>query len=137
MWLKLSQFEIPCISEIKTFSDELDEIVIFLNSVSLSSAIVNQFCIQFKVKLVKKVLWVILYINVFLLLFCYVNYYVVKRFKKQLKNITHIVVPVKENNACDANLKCLMGIANGICIVNQNCKYFFLSKHLVSGITQK
>lgn len=40
--------------------------------------------------------------------------------------MTHIIIPENENNTCDVNLECLTGIANGLFIVNQNCKFFLI-----------
>lgn len=37
--------------------------------------------------------------------------------------MTHIIVPETEYNTCAVNLECLIGMANGLFIVNQNCKY--------------
>lgn len=41
--------------------------------------------------------------------------------------MTHIIVRATENNTCDANFECLIGLANGWFIVNENCKYSFES----------
>lgn len=39
--------------------------------------------------------------------------------------MTHIVLPEMENNTCDINMEILIGIANGLFIVHQRCKYIF------------
>lgn len=42
--------------------------------------------------------------------------------------MTHIILPVTENNTCNINMEILIGIANGLFIVNQKCKNIFLIK---------
>lgn len=37
--------------------------------------------------------------------------------------MTHIIVPKTEDNICSENMECLLGMANGVFIINQNCKY--------------
>lgn len=37
--------------------------------------------------------------------------------------MTHIIVPKTEDNICGETFKILLGMANGIFIMNQNCKY--------------
>lgn len=49
------------------------------------------------------------------------------RDKKQLAQVTHMIVPKTKHNTCDMNLECLIGIANGLFIVNENCTYNFNS----------
>ncbi|XP_050056985.1 putative uncharacterized protein DDB_G0282133 isoform X3 [Aphis gossypii] len=76
---------------------KLDDIVIVLNNVSLKSATVNTFCKQFNIKLIQ-------------------NFSSEKKFSQ----VTHMIVSKTENNTCDVNLECLIGIANGLFIVNEN-----------------
>lgn len=52
----------------------------------------------------------------------------ISRSEKELKQVTHIVLPETENNTSDVNMEILIGIANGLFIVNQRCKYMFLIK---------
>lgn len=58
----------------------------------------------------------------------YLCIYVTQRKEKQFSQVTHMVVPKTTNNTCDVNLECLTAIANGLFIINENCKYTSIFK---------
>ncbi|XP_026817198.1 BRCA1-associated RING domain protein 1-like [Rhopalosiphum maidis] len=93
---ELMENQVSCKST-QIINYKLEEIVIVLNNVSLKSETVNTFCKQFNIKLVQNVL----------------N-------EKKFNQVTHMIVSKTTNNTCDVNLECLIGIANGLFIIDQN-----------------
>ncbi|XP_025425094.1 BRCA1-associated RING domain protein 1-like isoform X2 [Sipha flava] len=85
-------------SLIHLYDYKSDQIIVFPMKLTIKNSIIKNFSKKFNIKIVENIL----------------------NSNVKLSQVTHIVVPNKKSNVCDVNLECLIGIANGLFIVNEN-----------------